>query len=123
MPGVGASDADEKRGRPRPGILPKGRPQPLVDHLAAHAGAEVVLTFAEIEAIVGGALPVSAYVLPGAGRARGPRTRGPCARSGGRAAWIATPGACASPARPSRSPPLRARSGTLKMRYVKRRTP
>ena len=51
------------RNRPRPSILPKGRPQPLVDHRAAQEGAEVVLTFAAIEALIGHALPTAAYVV------------------------------------------------------------
>ncbi len=38
--------------------------QPLVDYLAAQEGAEVVLTFAAIEAIIGDVLPTSAYVVP-----------------------------------------------------------
>ncbi len=44
----------------------KGRThfQPLADHLAACAEAEVVLTFAEIEAIIGGPLSVTAQVSP-----------------------------------------------------------
>lgn len=51
------------RNRPRPSILPKGRPQPLVDHRTAQEGAEVVLTFAAIEALIGHALPTAAYVV------------------------------------------------------------
>ena len=36
--------------------------QPLADHLAAQPGDEVTLSFAEIMAILGAALPASAYV-------------------------------------------------------------
>ncbi len=44
----------------------KGRThfQPLADHLAACAEAEVVLTFAEIETITGRPLSVTAQVAP-----------------------------------------------------------
>jgi len=51
------------RNRPRPRILPNGRPQPLVDHHAAQEGAEVVLTFAAIKALIGHARPTAAYVV------------------------------------------------------------
>jgi len=37
------------------------RYQPLADYLASHRGNEVVLTFPEIEAIIGGGLPTTAY--------------------------------------------------------------
>ncbi len=38
--------------------------QPLVDYLAAQEGAEVVLTFAAIEAIIGAPLSLSATIMP-----------------------------------------------------------
>ncbi len=52
--------------------MPRGdwdRPHPskyrlIADYLAANEGAEVVLTFAAIEAIIGGPLSVTAQVSP-----------------------------------------------------------
>jgi hypothetical protein len=49
--------AEERSAAPR-----HVRDQPLVDYLAARDAREVVLTFAEIAAIIGRALPISAYV-------------------------------------------------------------
>ncbi len=36
--------------------------QPLADYLAAHEEDRVTLTFAELEAILGGPLPMNAYI-------------------------------------------------------------
>ncbi len=52
--------------------MPRGvwdRPHPskyqlIADYLAANGGADVVLTFAELEAIIGGPLSVTAQVSP-----------------------------------------------------------
>ncbi|HEY7908992.1 MAG TPA: hypothetical protein VIC60_08950 [Thermomicrobiales bacterium] len=48
-----------------PGPPHVSRYQPLVDFLAAYPEPAVTLTFAAIEAIIGGPLPVSACVSPG----------------------------------------------------------
>jgi len=48
---------EDRRGRTR-----RSRYQPLVDHLAALTEREIMLTDAEIEAILGAPLPTSAYV-------------------------------------------------------------
>jgi len=45
-------------------MLRQGAYQPLIDHLASRPESEVSLTFPEIEAIIGGMLPTSAYVSP-----------------------------------------------------------
>lgn len=76
------------------GWMPRGekargipsRYQPLVDHLAAATGDEVVLTFARIEALIGGPVPISARVH--AGYWAGANT--PPARLLGAAGWRGT---------------------------------
>ncbi len=45
-----------------PTILPRGRPQPLVDHVAAQHADTVTLSFAEIEALVGAPLSETMHV-------------------------------------------------------------
>ncbi len=47
--------------KPQPGREYSGRYRPIVDLLAATAGDAVTLTFAEMEGLIGGALPTSAY--------------------------------------------------------------
>jgi hypothetical protein len=42
----------------------RSRYRPLADHLAASTETDLTLTFAEIEAIIGGPLPVTAMVAP-----------------------------------------------------------